>query len=101
MSLQAIDPSAEVDNHVDEVGQQPRLTVADALKLPALCGGKEVAALWGITPSRFHKLNRRGAYNRFKVTPAIGPRCFSGVLLGRYLSGEPLILPTFGRKRSI
>lgn len=79
---------------------EPRLTVEAALNLPALCGPREICALWGITPSRFYKLNKRGAYDRFKVTPAIGPRCYSGVLVAKYLSGEPLVIPSFGRKRS-
>lgn len=85
---------------IDDRPATPRLSVEDALNLPALCGSKEMAALWGITPSQFHRWNRKGAYEKFKVRPAIGPRCFSGLLIGRYLAGEALIVPTFGKKRA-
>jgi hypothetical protein len=64
-----------------------------------LLGPTELAAIFRIRHSQFHKLERTGAFDQFKVQPAIGPKCYSGVLVQRYLSGEPVYVPTFGRKR--
>lgn len=100
MTFQPIDSLAQAGDDQREVQNQPRLTVADALALPALCGPREMAALWGFNASQFSRLNRKGAFDKLKVTIPIGPRCFSGLLIGRYLSGEPLYIPSFGRKRS-
>ncbi len=75
---------------------------ADAIaraKAGELLGPTEVAAIFRIGHSRFHTLDRSGAFDHFKVRPAIGPKCFSGALLARYLAGEPLYVPTFGAKR--
>jgi hypothetical protein len=63
-----------------------------------LLGPTDMAAIWRIHKSRFSVLNRAGMFDAFKVKPAIGPKCFSGVLVHRYLQGEPVYEPTFGRK---
>jgi len=73
--------------------------VEQAMHLPALLSVRELAPLWGVSVSQAHLLNRKCAFDVFKVHPAIGPRQFSGVLLGRYLSGEPLVIPSFGARR--
>lgn len=100
MSLKALDPVAQPRHGLREGEQQPRLTAEQIAALPALCGPRELAAIWGITRSQFYRLNRQHLFDKFKLTPAVGPRCFSGVLLARYLSGDPVYAPTFGRKRS-
>ncbi len=65
-----------------------------------LLGPMDIAAIWSIGPSRFNALNQQGKFDRFKVTHAIGPRCFSGAKLHRYLQGEVIDdEPVFGRKR--
>ena len=64
-----------------------------------LLTGMDIAGIWGIGPSRFHALNQQGAFDLFKVKPAIGPRCFSGAKVHRYLQGEPIEEPIFGRTR--
>lgn len=64
-----------------------------------LLGPTDIAAIFRIRKSRFAILNAQGAFDAFKVKPAIGPKCFSGVLVHRYLCGEPVYEPTFGRKR--
>lgn len=81
-----------------DTAQQP-LTVAEALALPALVGPDLMQRLFQVGHSRFARLNREGAYDFLKVTPAVGPKCFSGVLIARYLCQEPIYLPSFGRKR--
>ena len=46
-----------------------------------------MAIIFRIGRAQFHKLNKTGAFDRFRVQPKIGPKCFSGVLVHRYLSG--------------
>jgi hypothetical protein len=64
-----------------------------------LLGPMDVAALVGKGPSRFNALNQQGKYDFLKVKPAIGPRCFSGAKVYRYVQGELEVEePIFGRK---
>lgn len=79
------------------------MTTEDAIALAAtgtLLGPTEMAAIFRIRHSRFHVLDRAGAFDQFKVRPAIGPKCFSGGRVTRYLAGESLLEPVFGRKRA-
>jgi hypothetical protein len=64
-----------------------------------LLGPTELAAILRIKRSQFAKLNKQGAFNHLKTRPALGPKCFSGVLVHKFLSGEPVYEPTFGRRR--
>jgi hypothetical protein len=64
-----------------------------------LLGASDLAAIFRLGPSRFHQLAKRGAFDLFKTHPPIGPRCYSGVLVHRYVSGETVYEPSFGRKR--
>ena len=59
----------------------------------------DMAAIWKIGRTQFAKLNREGAFDAFRARPAIGRCCFSGVLVDRYVNGEPVYQPTFGRKK--
>jgi hypothetical protein len=70
-------------------------------KAGELLGPTELAAILQIKKSRFHVLAKTGAFDHLKVRPAIGPRCYSGVLVTRWLQGEPVYEPTFGRKRGV
>lgn len=63
-----------------------------------LLGPADIAALFHIKKSRFAVLNKQGAFDHLKVSPAVGPRCFSGVKVARYLAGQPAYEPSFGRK---
>lgn len=63
-----------------------------------LLGPMDMAAIFGVGRSRFNLLNQQGAYDFLKVRPAIGPRCFSGAKVHRYLQGELVDEPLFGRK---
>jgi hypothetical protein len=58
----------------------------------------DIAAIFYIGRSRFGLLNQQGAFDFLKVKPAIGPRCFSGHKVHRYLLGELVEEPIFGRK---
>ena len=64
-----------------------------------LLGPTDIAAIFRIKHSRFATLNAAGAFDQFKVTPAIGPRCFSGVLVHRWLQGQPVYAAAFQPKR--
>ena len=59
----------------------------------------DVAAIFRISSGQFTKLEKAGAWEQFKLRPALGPKRFSGVLVQRYLNGEPLVDMSFGRKR--
>lgn len=79
------------------------IAVEDALaraKAGELLGPGEVQAILRIKSSQFNVLNHQGALDRFKVQPAIGIKCYSGTLLYRYVQGEPIDAPSFGRKRA-
>jgi hypothetical protein len=83
----------------------PRAAVDDALgraRAGELLGPAELAAIFGLGRSQFHKLRREGKWEAFKVRPAIGTRCYSGVLVTRYLAGELVDARLFGpgRKRA-
>jgi hypothetical protein len=64
-----------------------------------LLGPADLAAIFGLKHSQFGKLLKEGAFDAFKVRPAIGRRCFSGRLVAKYLEGEPIAGPVFGRPR--
>ncbi len=65
-----------------------------------LLGPRDMAAIFHIGYSRFNALDKQHAWDQFKVRPALGPRCYSGILVSKYLAGEPLYTPAFGRKRA-
>lgn len=77
-------------------------TAAAALALAQageLLGPAEMAAILHVSVSHFYALNNRGDFEQFKVKPAIGPRCFAGALVYRWVQGESLPLHQFGRPR--
>ena len=78
--------------------------VAEALACAArgeLLGPSHMAAIFGMGGHRFSVLNAAGHFDQFKVKPALGRRCFSGVLVHRYLSGGDLgvYVSTYGARR--
>ena len=96
---QSRDPQPEQPLRPVHAPVQP-LTVAEALALPALNGPDIICRLEDFSRSQFHRLDREGAFDFLKVSPAVGPRCFSGVLIARWLCREAVFEPTFGRKRA-
>lgn len=94
MSDALIVPASVTDRDTDAT----RAAIAKAAA-GELLGPSEVAAIFRIKHSRFHLLNKQHAWDIFKTRPALGPRCYSGVLITRYLAGEPLYEPSFGKKR--
>jgi hypothetical protein len=63
----------------------------------------DLTALFGFSQSGYYK--HAAEFERFKLTPAIGPRCYSGARVWRYLQGEdvepaPAAQP-WGRPRKV
>jgi hypothetical protein len=65
----------------------------------ALLGPADMAVIYGFSLAHFYRLNKQGTFDFLKVRPPLGPKCFSGVLVSRHVSGELVYEPTFGRKR--
>lgn len=59
----------------------------------------EFAAVLRMHRSTFARHLAAGAFDKFRLAPQIGRPLFSGVLVQRYLAGDPLYVPTFGAKR--
>jgi hypothetical protein len=62
-----------------------------------LLGPADIQAIWRIGRTQFFRLNHLHAFDSFKVFPAVGPKCFSGSRVYRYLTGEALD-SSFGRR---
>jgi hypothetical protein len=78
------------------------VTAAEALARAAageLLGPLDLMAIFQISKASFYQRKAHGDFNHLMVRPAVGSHCFSGVLVHRYLRGEPVYEPTFGAKR--
>lgn len=62
-------------------------------------GGPDMTAIFRIKRAQYHNLAKAGAFDAFLLKPAIGSKRYSGVKVYRYLCGDPVYEPTFGRKR--
>ncbi len=66
-----------------------------------ILGPTDIKAIFHLKHSQYTKLNNQGAFDHLKLRPAIGPKCFSGHKVARYLAGESMYEPAaFGRKRA-
>lgn len=59
----------------------------------------DLAAIFGIGKTCAWQRAKAGEFDAFKAQPAIGFRIYSGVIVTRYLRGEALYEPTYGKKR--
>ena len=82
-----------------DVGDTATRTAIDRAQAGELLSGKELAAIFRIKHAQFHKLVKAGAFDLFLAKPAIGNHCYSGIKIYRYLCGDPVYEPAFGRKR--
>jgi hypothetical protein len=65
-----------------------------------LLGPVDMMAIFHLSQSAYYRHKARGDFNHLLVRgPAIGTHCYSGVLVHRYVSGDAVYEPTFGRKR--
>jgi hypothetical protein len=69
-------------------------------KAGELLGPRDMMAIWRIGATQYARMKHRGDFDRLKTQHPIGTRIYSGVLVARFLAGEPLYEPTFGRRRS-
>jgi len=66
-----------------------------------LLTSEDMCVIWHMSRSTFAAHLARGAFDKFRVVPTIGRPLFSGVLVQKFLNGDPLYVPTFGRKRGV
>jgi hypothetical protein len=92
--VRGFDPISPID-----LSDQATRDAIDRAKAGELLSGKELAAIFRVKHAQFHNLMKAGAFDQFLVKPAIGNKCYSGVKVYRYLCGDPVYEPTFGRKR--
>jgi len=59
----------------------------------------ELRLILRMSKTTFARHLAAGAFDKFRLAPQIGRPLFSGVLVARYLAGDPLYIPTFGRRR--
>jgi hypothetical protein len=83
----------------DRVGQLPP-HLRDLDHLPAVLSAEELALLLRIGRSHFYKQAKRGVFDFLQVKPITGPKAYSGTLVSRYLKGESVYVPSFGRKHA-
>lgn len=79
------------------------MTAAEALaraEAGELLGPADLMAIFQISYATFNRRRARGEFKHLMVRPAVGAHCYSGVLVTRYLRGEPVYEPSFGAKRS-
>lgn len=82
--------------HLDVAHQARELAIRLAATGAPL-SGKELAVIFRLGVSQFHRRERRGEFDFLKLVPAIGPKHYSGVKVTRYLNGQPVYQPSFGR----
>lgn len=98
-ALDSVEPVPGVEPAKRDIANDPRAAAIALAKTGALLGPTDLGAIFGLTYSGFYKNAKRGLYDVFKVNPPLSQRCYSGVLVTRYLQGEPLYVPTFGRRK--
>ena len=99
MTLQAVQPRAEIDGDGDQVAEAARERALALVHAGLPLGVRELALILRKGVSQVHREAKRGVYDDFRLRPALGPKRYSGVLIGRWLRGDVLNPPTFGRKR--
>jgi len=80
---------------LDDEAQQAAIARA---KAGLLLGPADMGAIFRMGNSRFARGQASGEFDRFKVKHPIGKYCFSGTLVYRYIQGELIDTPIFGRK---
>jgi hypothetical protein len=64
-----------------------------------LLSARDLMAIFHLQPPGFYQRAKRGDFNRFLVQHPIGRRRYSGVLVARYLDGDPVYVSSFARRR--
>jgi len=63
----------------------------------ALLSCADMAAIWQVTMSTLYRMRARGVLDKFLVVP-IGPPRYSGALVYRYVTGDPIWTSRIGGK---
>lgn len=61
----------------------------------------ELAAIFRVGSSAFAVQRKAGAYDQFQLKPPIGRKVYSGIKVWRYLCGDPVYEPSFGRRARV
>lgn len=72
------------------------LLATDVHTLPARLTATDMMRIFQIHKSRFFKLAKQGRFDRFELTPTIGRRAWSGVLVADYLQSSRLRIAHVG-----
>jgi hypothetical protein len=101
MRAHELSPEGAVDPLPPDVTSLPAREAAIALaRSGAPLNSQELRAILQIAPSTFYYHAARGRYDTFKVKVAVGgARIYSGTLVARWLDGDAVYTPTFGRRR--
>lgn len=97
---QALAPDLEQESRALDAANRRRELAVQRAATGALIGPDDMCAIWGISRSQFYRLRRLGKFDLFKPRKPIGPHCYSGLLVTRYLEGLAVYEPVFGRKAS-
>jgi hypothetical protein len=84
---------------IDLAAADARLAIERA-KAGLPLSGKEVGDIFRVKHAQSHNLAKAGAYDAFLLKFPVGNKRYSGVKVYRYLCGDPVYEPTFGRKRN-
>jgi hypothetical protein len=99
--LQSINACAEVRDDDDQITEGLRQRAIDLAHAGLPLSAKEMALIFRMDVSTFHKKAKLGAFDDFRLRPALGTKHFSGARVARHLNGEVLEPPArhFGRTR--
>jgi hypothetical protein len=92
--IRAFDPIPPID-----LGDDATREAIDKAKAGLPLGGVHMAAIFGIKHAQYHNLAKAGVFDAFLLKFPVGNKRYSGVKVYRYLCGDPVYEPTFGRKR--
>jgi hypothetical protein len=87
---------------LDELVESTCAAALARAKAGELLGPADMMAIFHLSSSAYYRRKTRGEFNHLMVRgPAVGTHCYSGVLVHRYVSGDAVYEPTFGRKRGV
>lgn len=95
-------PKAAVMTPVLDSGLSPRETAIALARTGAVLTGKELRIILRVKPSTFFYHQARGHYDKLKVKTSLGGlQIYSGALIAKWLDGDPVYAPVFGRRPRI
>jgi hypothetical protein len=84
---------------LDEIVESACAAALARAQAGELLGPVDMMAIFHLSSSAYYRHKARGDFNHLMVRGhAVGTHCYSGVLVHRYVSGEAVYEPTFGRR---